>query len=1003
MTLATQMVDVPLFGGIDQQTTPELVQPGRMLDVLNGVFVKRGAIGKRNGFSALSTAVTSRYIGDADTTWSAGFALATREDELLQIGRVAAYGTGNDSRLWLGSWSPAVGKWIGRDATECAMVTSESVVADSATALRPGVAYSEVGHLVYCWQVGTKVVYRVVDATTGAQIALPYEIAGSAPKVAPCGVDVVLTYISGNTLNVLRWDSAARAFSSLTTIALSTAEKPYDLDAYDGTRVVIGARVSGNVVKAHFVNATTGAVTVVSTGEDTTTEVAVAGATSHAVIAYRTGTPALRAMSCTPSGVTTAAFTVFSGDVSQVGLVNVSGTTYGCAYTSTAYGVSWKTLNTSGTVSASSGPYAAEWTLASKPWAVDGRMYAVLRYGSASSLHPTYIAARLEVRSPALSYQPEVALPVAALAPRYAGAAVSVGAGLASVATVNNTQVVALPVKLQVVGVSGPLVFATEGLRSYTLTVCGSSAFGAYGWRYVEAQSAAHFAGGVQLAYDGLRNVDLGFTHPPEGFTVTTAATGGSMGAGVYSYALVYAFTDAQGRIHRSAPSVPVATGTLTGSTNKATLTIPPLTASWKMRENVYGPDAKVEVYRTLASGATTSSLDGFYRVATIDAPASSGTTYVDTAADSTIEDEPQVYTAGGVLEAVLPPSHTVIAQAKNRVWTNSAEDPDVVWYSRELVPGEAPAFNESLTLAVPGGGPVTGIAALDSRVVVFKADRVFVVYGDGPNDQGVGGAFTVERPQLVTLGCADARSIAPTSDGIVFLSPQGLQMLTRSLEAQYVGVAVADWVTQYGAAVTSTVNLTSKSEVRLSMASGGAFLVWNTLYDGWTRWLVTDANGNPVVVQSSVLSRGVYYSLGEDGTTYQETTGYLDSGNWVTLQMDTPWVRLGSLQGYQRVRRALVLTERQTPYALSLTTHVGYDDANPVQSTSFTSVDIGDKRQVAVHIAPQTSQSIRFRIADSAPASLAGNNGQGAIFVGLSLEVGVKQGTNKLAAEARK
>ena len=59
----------------------------------------------------------------------------------------------------------------------------------------------------------------------------------------------------------------------------------------------------------------------------------------------------------------------------------------------------------------------------------------------------------------------------------------------------------------------------------------------------------------------------------------------------------------------------------------------------------------------------------------------------------------------------------------------------------------EFTAFN---TIAVNQlGGPITGLGLMDGNLIIFKKTAIFIMNGDGTNDQGGGNPFP--DPQLIS------------------------------------------------------------------------------------------------------------------------------------------------------------------------------------------------------------------------------------------------------------
>lgn len=74
----------------------------------------------------------------------------------------------------------------------------------------------------------------------------------------------------------------------------------------------------------------------------------------------------------------------------------------------------------------------------------------------------------------------------------------------------------------------------------------------------VEIAQALHLSGGFLWEYDGYEPVENNFFLWPDNVEGTPANTGGSMVPQEYQYQAVYTWTDNQGNIQRSAPSIPI-------------------------------------------------------------------------------------------------------------------------------------------------------------------------------------------------------------------------------------------------------------------------------------------------------------------------------------------------------------------------------------------------------------------------------------------------------------
>jgi hypothetical protein len=211
-----------------------------------------------------------------------------------------------------------------------------------------------------------------------------------------------------------------------------------------------------------------------------------------------------------------------------------------------------------------------------------------------------------------------------------------------------------------------------------------------------EIAGALHLTGGQLWEYDGVKPVEDGFQVWPENVRVTTATGSGSIAAGTYNYVAVYEWTDNQGNVHRSTPSIPV-TITLTSKTAVA-VTVPTLRLTYKISIS----PVVIEVYRWSAGQET------FYE-ATLQSniimndPTAASIVWTDTSADSSIVGNTILYTTGGVLPDVNAPATNVVTSFDARLWMIAAET-GALWYSKTVIPATPVEMSSYQTLYVAGG-----------------------------------------------------------------------------------------------------------------------------------------------------------------------------------------------------------------------------------------------------------------------------------------------------------
>lgn len=537
-------------------------------------------------------------------------------------------------------------------------------------------------------------------------------------------------------------------------------------------------------------------------------------------------------------------------------------------------------------------------------------------------------------------------------------------------------------------------------------------------WSGVYASDLLHLTGSLGVQYDGTDAHEIGFLqapHPQGSASLSYGATGlegTAVGGGhVYQWVAIYEWRDAKGMLHRSRVSdaVTATVGTSGGDTH-AEVVIQfrhtPLTR--RPSDTGSGQLVKILVYRTL------KDVPGpFYQCAFTDGfnePTSSLLTYTDTEDDAALlaAGRGQLYTTGGILDDEPPPPACHAMMAGGRVWLTSAEAREV-WPSKTILQGEAPAFSPLLRITFDDAPDrLVGTARCGNAVAIFSESRIYAL--DASSGPGrIAGVWP--QPEMVqsSVGCSSGRSLVSFRDGVMFLSPEGLRLLTPGFDLVAAGEAVRDTLAAYPVVVDAMLDgprqrlyyLCSTSEVE-----GGEAVVLVYDYrqrgpDGLGLWTVWTFEGEALerlcLWQEQLAAAHTTAPLLEEGAS---PTGYDDYGDgavWVESLIETPWVRLGALGGYQRIWRAVVELERQTSFGFSAEFCVD-GDSTAVQTETFTTAQTGNARRQrwVIGVVEQKCQSFKLRITDSGPASPSGVAPAGFIYHGLSLEIGGKFGVEK-------
>lgn len=310
----------------------------------------------------------------------------------------------------------------------------------------------------------------------------------------------------------------------------------------------------------------------------------------------------------------------------------------------------------------------------------------------------------------------------------------------------------------------------------------------------------------------GVGAFEIGYPHQPT-ITAVVATPGGGPAAGSYQYQAVFQWTDQFGRRHQSAPSIIWDLDLAVASSVALTV------SDCQLGQRNIGSDAlrvTVLLYRTVAGGEVPQLLP----LAEQSVGTAGTVTFTDTILDSVVSETEFIYTGGGVLPNRLAPTCRYVKSAEDRIWCGGLWDENILEASRVLVPSEPPNFTLDPSHQVVLPGACTGLAYQDGQIVAFTPDGIYLVGGDGPNDQGAG-AFLPPRALVRGLGCTrdESSSILETELGIIFRSPSSWWLIPRGFGTPVdIGAAIQDESPHCIAAA-----LTETSEYRLARFLVGA------------------------------------------------------------------------------------------------------------------------------------------------------------------------------------
>ena len=179
-------------------------------------------------------------------------------------------------------------------------------------------------------------------------------------------------------------------------------------------------------------------------------------------------------------------------------------------------------------------------------------------------------------------------------------------------------------------------------------------------------------------------------------------------------------------------------------------------------------------------------------------------------------------------------------------------------------------------------------------------------------------------------------------------------------------------------------------NQVRFT-TSAGYELVYDYFVGQWIRF----TNLNSV---DSCVFQGNHTRLFANGTVWQETPGvYTDAGAFIPLALTTAWIQFAQLQGFQRIRKVMILGDYYTPHQLQV--QILNDFVATVVDDTETLTPLNDSTipyQYLTFPTLQKSQAMQFIITE---LQAGPTFDQGLDLSGLMFEVGVKKGTYKVTA----
>lgn len=560
MPLNKQNVQISFSTGIDTKTDPKQVQ-GKLLLLENAVFQTGMELRKRNGNIALPAL-------------SAGVGIATFNDELVSL---------DGSSLF--SYDAANFLEINKGSLPTTSLSTKSIIRNSTQQTTPDSAIN--GALqAFCWSDSAgQLGYSIIDTETGQSIVNNAQLAAitSAAKVLSLGSNFVFIYYSAGSLFYKTVSTSnPLVLSSATLIANDIAGIFFDATVFNSRIYLVYGSTVPNTASLFYL---TSALVLSSKFSVTTTSTGsafciIGDASNNAWVAYGFGSGPIRVFIANP-GLTA---TVLADTLLDVGPVAFGPQRITGIVTGTTGKFWYEIPQFSGFISIELSPdYIRTNTmtlagvagtptnlkrgvgLASKAFVYKSVTYFLASFES--DLQSTYFL---------LNDSGQVVLK---LSPSLGGGYSSFSLSLLPEVNLVSTGV------YEVASLIKDLISSTNGvIITQTGVLSATMSFTTIAPSKVDIGENLLIAGGILSMYDGGAVVEHGYSIYPEGLQATLSfdpCTPGFLGSGAIGlgtnntidgqvqYSAVYTWTDNQGQIEYSAPSVPI-TQSLT--TNKQLL-----------------------------------------------------------------------------------------------------------------------------------------------------------------------------------------------------------------------------------------------------------------------------------------------------------------------------------------------------------------------------------------------------------------------------------------------
>lgn len=419
----------------------------------------------------------------------------------------------------------------------------------------------------------------------------------------------------------------------------------------------------------------------------------------------------------------------------------------------------------------------------------------------------------------------------------------------------------------------------------------------------------------------------------------------------VYTYVFVKVWTDSLGN-RQSLESFPVRVTTFDGTPDYNQF-------------RFYFPPSAFEVYATPTSGQTTAAIEVYrteqngtipYQLTVL--TSSTSMPYTDNALDDSLRFQVPLPSSSGELTNTIVPGARASVAWKGRLALLPFDTDSTILYSKPIENFTFPAFAAGLEISVPQTtSPLTALGTMDGVLYAFTNNQVFTIYGDPAGNTGENSTLTLPEIRFNGVGCQDPASVVLAPPGLFFKSAKGIYLILRNQELSFVGTGPFD---ERDETVVGTWADEDTSEVAFALDSGEVW-VYDWQAKEWSRWTPPVGTGDSITGATLVNNRPTYIT---QDAIYQTVDTDVET---IPTSVTTAWIRLGALQGYQRVYAMWLYLERLADHTLTIDMYI---DGSETSVNTWTIVSTGlattTPEQIRLSVPIQKCSSIKLKIAST-------------------------------------